>query len=168
MPSDDRTDPEIVSPQDPVADEAVPIEATEEDAAEAEGGGIERILFVEDEIDIQEVTQLALEAIGGFTVEICSSGREALEKAPAFAPDAILLDVMMPDMDGPSTLVGLRDLPETADTPVIFMTAKTQAHEIQHFKDLGALDVITKPFDPITLADQIRTILERKAEDDVA
>lgn len=119
---------------------------------------MKRILFVEDEQDIQEVAQLALEAIGGYTVEVCSSGAEALDRVVEFAPDLILLDVMMPDMDGPTTLKALRKMPETANTPIIFMTAKSQAQEIQRFKKLSTLDVITKPFDPMALSDQIAEI----------
>ena len=125
-----------------------------------------RLLLVEDEADIQTVASVALESIGGFDVEVCGSGREALERAPGFLPDIILLDVMMPEMDGPTTLAALRQLPAIADTPVIFMTAKTQAHEIRHFKEVGALDVITKPFDPLSLADQIRAITNRGAATD--
>lgn len=119
---------------------------------------LQRILYIEDEPDIQAVARLALEALGGFTVETCSLGREALEKGPGFAPDLILLDVMMPDMDGPSTLKALRELPALAGVPVIFMTAKVQPAEIAYFKTLGALDVLPKPFDPMQLSDQIRVI----------
>ena len=121
---------------------------------------MKRILFVEDEQDIQAVAQLALEAIGGYTVEVCGSGAEALDRVVEFAPDLILLDVMMPDMDGPTTLKALRKMPETANTPIIFMTAKSQAREIQRFKKLSTLDVITKPFDPMALSDQIAEIFK--------
>jgi CheY-like chemotaxis protein len=121
---------------------------------------MKRILFIEDEQDIQEVAQFALEAIGGYTVEVCSSGAEALDRVVEFAPDLILLDVMMPDMDGPTTLKALRKMPETANTPIIFMTAKSQAREIQRFKKLSTLDVITKPFDPMALSDQIAGIFK--------
>ena len=121
---------------------------------------MQRILFIEDEKDIQEVAQLALESIGGYTVEVCSSGVEALDRVVAFAPDLILLDVMMPDMDGPSTLEALRKIPETASTPIIFMTAKSQAREIQRFKKLSTLEVITKPFDPMALSDQVAGIFK--------
>ncbi len=119
---------------------------------------LQRILYVEDEPDIQAVGRLALEAVGGFTVEVCSSGREAKIKGVAFVPDLILLDVMMPDMDGPNTLKDLRDIAALSTTPVIFMTAKVQAGELAEYKALGALDVIPKPFDPMLLAQQIRTI----------
>lgn len=117
---------------------------------------IQRILYVEDESDIRAVAEISLELIGGFTLEICSSGQEALDKASAFAPDLILLDVMMPGMDGPSTLEALRQIPVTAETAVIFMTAKAQPHEIRRYMELGALDVISKPFDPITLPSLVR------------
>lgn len=119
---------------------------------------LQRILYVEDEADIRAVAQLALESVGGFTVKTCSSGEEALREAEAFAPDMILLDVMMPGMDGPSTLKALRDLPALSEVPVAFMTAKVQPAEIEHFKSLGAREVIAKPFDPMTLADQVRAI----------
>jgi two-component system, OmpR family, response regulator len=119
---------------------------------------LNRILHVEDEPDIQEIARVSLETVGGFTVATCSSGREALDRAEEFEPDLLLLDVMMPDMDGPTTLGELRKLPGFERTPTIFMTAKVQAHEIERFKALGAIDVITKPFDPMTLADQVRAI----------
>lgn len=121
---------------------------------------LQRILYVEDEPDIQAVAKLALEMVGGFAVKVCSSGEEALREAEAFAPDMILLDVMMPGMDGPSTLKALRALPSLADIPVAFMTAKVQPAEVAHYRTLGARDVIAKPFDPMTLASQVRAIWE--------
>ena len=120
-----------------------------------------RILYVEDEPDIQAVARMALEALGGFTVEVCSSGKEAIERAPVFQPQFILLDVMMPGMDGPTTLKGLRALPQTATTPVTFMTAKVQADEVAQYKALGAVDVIAKPFDPMSLASKVEQIWAR-------
>ncbi|MBD1894896.1 response regulator [Coleofasciculus sp. FACHB-129] len=111
-----------------------------------------RILLVEDDPDIQTVACLGLKVVGGFTVEVCSSGSEAIQKAPMFAPDLILLDVMMPGMDGMTTLKALRELPQTLSTPVIFLTAKVQTHEVAYYKQLGVLDVIAKPFDPMTLS----------------
>ena len=122
---------------------------------------LEKILHVEDDADIQTITRMTLETIGGFTVKSCSSGQEALDVAPEFSPDLILLDVMMPGMDGPTTLHELRKLPEIVATPVIFMTAKAQVHEVEGFKALGASDVITKPFDPMTLCDQLKEIWDR-------
>lgn len=118
---------------------------------------LKRILYVEDEPDIQAVAEIALETVAGFTLMACSSGEEALSEAVAFAPDLLLLDVMMPNMDGPSTLLELRKLPELANTPVMFMTAKVQPQEVEHFKSLGAIEVIPKPFDPMTLGEQIKT-----------
>ena len=117
-----------------------------------------RVLYVEDDADIQTVASLALETLGGLTLEICSSGSEAVEKITAFDPQLILLDVMMPGMDGPTTLGELRKIPAFTDTPVIFMTAKVQPGEVAGYKALGAVDVIPKPFDPMTLAEQVNAI----------
>ncbi len=125
---------------------------------------LSRILFVEDELDIQMVARLALEDIGCFEVEVCGSGTEALEIAPKFRPEIILLDVMMPEPDGPATLKALSRKPETASIPVIFVTAKAQSHEVEEYLELGAVDVIVKPFDPMTLADRIREIWRRHHE----
>ena len=119
---------------------------------------LQRILYVEDEPDIQEIARLALEAVGGFTVKISSSGEEALRDAPLFSPDLILLDVMMPGIDGPTTLKRLREQEELVHIPVVFMTAKIQPQEIEEYKSIGAIDVIPKPFDPMMLADQLRLI----------
>jgi two-component system, OmpR family, response regulator len=119
------------------------------------------ILYVEDDPDIQEVVRMALEVVGGYQVTVASSGREALVAADGSTPDLILLDVMMPDMDGPTTLANLRTRAELEDTPVVFITAKVQATEIEYFKSLGAVDVIAKPFDPVTLASQVQAIWER-------
>ncbi|MBO1346105.1 MAG: response regulator [Hormoscilla sp. GUM202] len=117
-----------------------------------------RIIVVEDDPDIQVVARLGLEAVGGFTVKLCSSGSEAIATAPDFAPDLILLDVMMPGMDGLSTLKALREMPKTVATPVMILSAKVQTHEVAHYKELGVLDVISKPFDPMTLPATILNI----------
>ncbi|NOX76832.1 MAG: response regulator [Gammaproteobacteria bacterium] len=122
---------------------------------------LQRILYVEDEPDIRAVAQIALEVVGGFILNVTASGEEALTTAEAFAPDLILLDVMMPGMDGPSTLLALREIPGLANTAAMFMTAKAQPQEIEHFKSLGAIDVIAKPFDPMTLSDQVRAIWQQ-------
>ena len=119
---------------------------------------LERILYVEDEPDIQAVAAMALEMVGGFQVKVCSSGEEALQEVRSFAPDLILLDVMMPGMDGPGTLRALRAMPAAAQVPVAFMTAKVQPEEVEHYRALGALDVIAKPFDPMTLSNRVRDI----------
>jgi two-component system, OmpR family, response regulator len=119
---------------------------------------VKRILYVEDEADIRTVARMALEAVGGFEVVACASGAEALHAASSAEADLLLLDVMMPGLDGPSTLAELRKLPATASTPVIFMTAKVQAAEVAHYRTLGALDVIAKPFDPMQVSAQIMRI----------
>ncbi|MCW8853283.1 MAG: response regulator [Gammaproteobacteria bacterium] len=119
---------------------------------------LNKIMYVEDQPDIQMVAKVALESVGGFEVLICSGGEEALEKVKDFNPQLILLDVMMPGMDGPTTKTELGKLPEIAAIPVVFMTAKIQPAEVAEYKEMGALDVIPKPFDPMTLSDQIREI----------
>ncbi len=118
-----------------------------------------KILYVEDDLDIQSVAKIALEIVGGLTLLSCSSGKEALGPATLeFAPDLMLLDVMMPEMDGPTTLQHLRDIPSMKDIPVIFMTAKVQVSEVAYYKSLGAIGVIAKPFDPMQLAEQVRQL----------
>lgn len=112
---------------------------------------LQRVMMVEDDPDIQTIARLSLESVGGFEVEVCSGGVEALQRVESFAPDLILLDVMMPDMDGPTVLTRLREREATQNVPVIFMTAKAQAHEIEAYKKMGALEVVSKPFDPMTL-----------------
>ena len=120
-----------------------------------------RILYVEDDADIREIATLALETVGGFAVRVCSSGLDAVAAATAFAPDCVLLDVMMPGMDGPATLAALRADAATAGLPVIFMTAKVQPAEVEQLMSLGVIGVIAKPFDPMTLAAEVRTHFER-------
>ena len=104
---------------------------------------------------------MALEVVGDYDIALCSSGREALKAVTEFRPDLILLDVMMPGMDGLSTLEALRTIPDVADTPVVFMTAKVQANEIAHYRKLGAIEVIAKPFDPMNLANDVQALWER-------
>jgi len=116
------------------------------------------IILVEDDPDIQQIAKLALCSVGKFSLEMFSSGAEVLEKAPLIHPQLVLLDVMMPNMDGPTTLSKLRELPHFSTTPVIFLTAKVQSHEVDNYKKLGAIDVISKPFDPLTLSKQILEI----------
>ncbi|MFV3130241.1 response regulator [Niveispirillum sp. KHB5.9] len=122
---------------------------------------LERILYVDDEEMLRTVTNLALTRIGKFTVELCDSGTKAVEAAKRFRPDMIMLDVMMPGMDGPATLRALQDDPETASIPVIFITAKVQPREVEAFHALGVVDVIAKPFEPMGLAGQVRGVWER-------
>ena len=125
---------------------------------------LKRILYVEDEPDIRTVAKMALEAVGGFSVIACGSGEEALGAAPSAQADLILLDVMMPGMDGPNTLLALRKIAATAATPAIFMTAKVQPSEIAQFKALGALDVIAKPFDPMQVSAEVLRIWSRQPD----
>jgi two-component system, OmpR family, response regulator len=122
---------------------------------------LHNILYIEDEPDIQRVVKLALEAMAGMHVIGCNSGAEAIARSADTEIDLILLDVMMPNMDGPTTLSRLREIPALAQTPVVFMTAKAHPSEIAHFKALGALDVIAKPFDPMVLAVMLRAIWAR-------
>jgi two-component system OmpR family response regulator len=122
---------------------------------------LERVLYVEDDNDIREVAGMALEAVGGLKVMLCASGEEAVRDAEAFAPDMVLLDVMMPGMDGPATLVALRAVPALADVPVVFLTAKVQPSEVAEFLSIGAVDIVAKPFDPMLLAASLRAIWAR-------
>jgi CheY-like chemotaxis protein len=119
-----------------------------------------RILHVDDEPDIREVVELSLGLDPDFTVQSCGSGKEALAAAAEWQPDFILLDVMMPVMDGPATLVQFRENAKTAGIPVIFMTARAQAREVDRFRLLGAVGVIPKPFDPMTLAASVRSYVQ--------
>jgi two-component system OmpR family response regulator len=123
---------------------------------------LQRILCVDDEPDIRSVVKMALEAVGKFTVLMCASGAEAIEKAPGFAPDFILLDAMMPGMDGPATLRALRQMPALASVPVAFITAKVQPSEIAAYKAMGALAVIPKPFSARSLASEVREVWSRR------
>ena len=114
--------------------------------------------MVEDDLDIQIVARMALEAVGGYTVEVCSGGQQALDVVEDFAPDMVLLDVMMPDMDGPTVLQNLRARAATREIPIVFMTAKAQAHEVSSYRELGALAVISKPFDPMNISADLAEI----------
>ncbi len=118
-----------------------------------------RILYIDDEPDIREVAQMSLELEPAFEVRTCASGEEGLAEAEAWQPDLILLDVMMPGMDGPAVLAALRAAPATAAIPVVFITARTQAQEVAALQALGAVGVIPKPFDPMTLAEQTSAFL---------
>lgn len=120
-----------------------------------------RILIIDDEEDIREVAQLTLEALGGWEVLTADSGEAGLKQAIAESPDAILLDVMMPDLDGPATFEQLQAHPATRHIPVILLTAKVQASDQRRFAELGINAVIAKPFNPLTLADQVTTLLRQ-------
>ena len=116
------------------------------------------ILLIEDDPDVRTIATIALVDLGGFTLEVCASGAEALAILGNATPQLILLDVMMPDMDGPMTLEEIRRLPLDPQPPVVFMTAKVQPQETQRYLRLGAAGIIAKPFDPVGLADQLRRI----------
>ncbi|SDX58036.1 Hpt domain-containing protein [Albimonas donghaensis] len=122
---------------------------------------LQRITYVEDEPDIRAIANLLLTQVGGFETDMCASGQEALDRTGDFNPDLILLDVMMPGLDGPQTLAGLRKDARLARTPVIFVTAKVQGREVSRYISMGAVDVIPKPFDPLTLPDKLRAIWDR-------
>ena len=123
-----------------------------------------QVLCIEDEPDIRAITKVALEMVGGLTVEACESGREALNRVAAIAPDLILLDVMMPGMDGPTTYHALRELPAAKEIPIIFMTAKVQSNEVDQYTEMGAIGVISKPFDPMALATTVKTLWSKHHE----
>lgn len=131
-------------------------------ATELSLGALKKILLVEDDPDIRLIARTALEGLGGYLVETAESGRQALEVAPGFAPDLILLDIMLPEMDGPSTLVALREMPALRETPVVFLTARILSSDLEQYKPLGALAVIGKPFDPLTLAAQIERLWQAR------
>jgi CheY-like chemotaxis protein len=118
-----------------------------------------KILIIDDEDDIREVAALSLESVAGWEVITANSGAQGLARALEHQPDAILLDVMMPGMDGPTTVRELRKNPATAKIPVLLLTAKVQASDQRRFADLGVESVLFKPFDPMTLADQISGVL---------
>ena len=119
----------------------------------------QRVLVVDDEADIQTVARIGLTLIGGWQVLTASSGKEGLSQAKGHQPDAILLDVMMPDMDGVATLNALKADAETQAIPIIFLTAKSKAMDRKKLYSMGAKGVINKPFDPTTLASQISGFL---------
>lgn len=121
---------------------------------------LKTVLYVDDEPDIREVVELSLGLVSGLTIHTCDSGERALEILPQLRPDLILLDVMMPRLDGPSTLQRLRADPELSRIPVVFMTAKAMPQEVERFKQLGAIAVIAKPFDPMRLGEQVISIWE--------
>jgi CheY-like chemotaxis protein len=118
-----------------------------------------RILIIDDEDDIRQVAALSLETVAGWDVIVANSGLQGIQRASDHQPDAILLDVMMPGMDGPTTFRELRRNPVTAHIPVLLLTAKVQGADQRRFADLGVEAVLTKPFDPLTLADQMSQIL---------
>jgi CheY-like chemotaxis protein len=119
----------------------------------------QKVLIVDDEDDIRELARISLERVGGLRVVAAASGEEGLTLAVSEQPDAILLDAQMPGLDGPSTLQRLKGDPQTEPIPVVFLTGSVQAVEMNRFKDLGAVGVLPKPFNPMGLADDLRACL---------
>ncbi len=118
-----------------------------------------KVLIIDDEDDIREVAAMSLESVAGWEVLTANSGLQGLARAAEHKPDAILLDVMMPGMDGPTTFRELRKNPTTARIPVLLLTAKVQSKDQRRFADLGVEAVLFKPFDPLTLSRQIASVL---------
>lgn len=121
---------------------------------------LRKILYAEDEPDVQTVVDLTIQTMSDYQIKICDNGKILLDNVEEYNPDLILLDVMMPEMDGPTTFKNLKSNEKTKNIPVVFMTAKAQVHEVETFKGIGAIGVITKPFDPMTLCDEIQKIWE--------
>lgn len=121
-----------------------------------------RILYVDDDPDICAIAGLSLELDPGFEVRLCGSGSEALATVETWRPDLVLLDAMMPQMDGPETLARLRQDEATATIPIVFVTARTQAQDVARFLALGARGLIGKPFDPMTFAAEVRVLMDEE------
>lgn len=121
---------------------------------------LSRVMCVEDDPDIRMIIEFSLVTLGGYQVCLCPDGRAALEQAASFRPDLVLLDVMMPGLSGPETLAALRMQVEMAGVPVVFMTAKAMPDEVEELLQYGATGVIVKPFDPVTLSQDIRIYWE--------
>lgn len=123
-----------------------------------------KILFVDDDLDILTIAKYCLEDLSGVTIKYLTSGEEAIKEALVFEPDLIILDVMMPKMDGVSTFNAMRLLPTLTHIPVVFITAKVQTEELANYYKLGALDVIVKPFDPLMLPATVQNIWKKYLE----
>lgn len=119
---------------------------------------LKKILYAEDEPDVQTVVELTIQSLSTYEIKICNNGKVLLDEVEGYNPDLILLDVMMPEMDGPTTFKNLQANEKTKNIPVIFMTAKAQAHEVQTFEQTGAIGVIVKPFDPMQLCSELETL----------
>ena len=123
----------------------------------------QRVLYLEDVASIAEMAIMALEDIAGYEVVHADNGPDAIEAWKSFKPDLCLFDVMLPGMDGPETLARIRGLAAPVDVPAIFLTAKAQLHEQDAYLELGVLGVIIKPFNPITLGDEIDALWAKRA-----
>jgi len=120
--------------------------------------GLRKIMIVDDEEDIRTIASMALELTGGFTIALAASGQQAIDEAPDFVPDIILLDFMMPGMDGPATLRVIQSHPTLSQVPIVFMTGKVQPQEVAECLAMGAIAVISKPFEAMKLAQQVQNI----------
>jgi CheY-like chemotaxis protein len=120
----------------------------------------ERVMCVEDDADIRTILDFSLGGMGGYTLSLCESGPQALERVESFKPQLVLLDVMMPEMSGPETLIKLRALPVMQGVPIVFLTAKAMQDEVEALLECGATGIIVKPFDPVTLPQDIRIYWE--------
>jgi CheY-like chemotaxis protein len=116
---------------------------------------LRRVMCVEDDVDIRMILEFSLATVGGYELRMCPGGRSALQEAPDFRPDLVLLDVMMPDLSGPETLQALREMPCMRGVPLVFMTAKAMPDELEQLLQHGATGLIVKPFDPMTLPKDI-------------
>jgi two-component system OmpR family response regulator len=119
---------------------------------------LNRVCYVEDDEDIQRIVRLSLERVGKMTVEVVSDPMVAIERITAFKPELVMLDWMMPGMDGPALFKKMREVPETRNLPVVFITAKASQRELDELKTMGALGTISKPFSPKDLPDQLRAL----------
>jgi len=119
---------------------------------------LKKILYAEDEPDVQTIVELTIQTMSDYEIKVCDNGKKLLDAVEEYNPDLILLDVMMPEMDGPTTFKNLQLNETTKHIPVIFMTAKAQVHEIESFTGMGVLGIITKPFDPMALCNEIQKI----------
>jgi CheY-like chemotaxis protein len=122
---------------------------------------LKRIMYVDDDPDLQDIVRLSLETRGGFTVTCCDSGNQALEEIAAFKPDLVILDMVLPGMNGLQLLERMRKLRGTPSIPVIFLTSKISPHHMEEYKELGVIGVINKPLNPLELRHQLREIWER-------
>jgi CheY-like chemotaxis protein len=120
----------------------------------------ERVMCVEDDPDIRMILEFSLGRLGGYTLNVCASGQAALDQALQFAPQLVLLDVMMPEMSGPETLKHLRAMDAMRGVPIVFLTAKAMQDEVEALLEHGATGIIVKPFDPVTLPQDIRIYWE--------
>ena len=140
-------------------------QATDGANAVAEGTGqLRKILHIDDDADIREIVAFVLQDVGGYDLLQCDSGRSALVEGPAFEPDLIILDVMMPDADGKQVLTDLRDVDGLSTVPAIFMTAKANDDFREELIEAGAIDVIAKPFDPVELPGQVAAAWEKRSQ----